>query len=104
MGSDSRRIRHQEGSGYARHRPMAIARPTIRSRRCPRLQDSPGASLGLLLAGLVFGLNSVTQSHDTIWGYALMVVTCLGLGFTFAILIWNRETGWINGGSRLPLE
>ncbi len=44
-------------------------------------------SLGLILAGLVFGLDSVTYSHDTIWGYALMGVTCLGLGFTFAILI-----------------
>ena len=61
-------------------------------------------SLGLILAGLVFGLNSVTSSHETIWGYALMGVTCLGLGFTFAVLIWNRETGWTKGGPRSPLE
>ena len=42
--------------------------------RLPRV-----ASLGLILAGLVFGLNSVTSSHETIWGYSLMGVTCLGL-------------------------
>ena len=36
-------------------------------------------SLGLILAGLVFGLNSVTSSHEAIWGYAVMGVTCLGL-------------------------
>ena len=61
-------------------------------------------NLGLIVAGLVFGLNSVTHGHDTIWGYALMGVTCLGLGFTFAVLIWNRETGWAKGGPRSPLE
>ena len=61
-------------------------------------------SLGLILAGLVFGLNSVTHSHDRSWGYAIMGVTCPELGFTFAILIRDRETGWTKGGPRSPLE
>jgi len=46
-----------------------------------------GVSLGLIRAGMAFGLNSATYGHETIWGYALMGVTCLGLGFTFTILI-----------------
>ena len=67
--------------------------------RLPRV-----VSLGLILAGLVFGLNSVMDSHDTIQGYALMGLTCPGLGFAFAVLIWNRETGWTEGVPRSPLE
>ncbi len=63
-----------------------------------------GFSLGLILAGLVFGLNSVTYGHDTIRGYTILGVTRLGLGFAFAVLIWNRETGWAKGGPRSPLE
>ena len=63
-----------------------------------------GVSLGLILAGLVFGLNSVTYDHDKIRGYALMGVTCLGLGYDLSILIWSRETGWAEGGPRSPLE
>ena len=61
-------------------------------------------SLGLILAGLVFGFNSVTYGQETIWGHAMMDVTCPGLGFAFAVLSWNREAGWTEGGSRSPLE
>jgi hypothetical protein len=61
-------------------------------------------SLGLIPAGLVFGLNSVTHGRDAIWGYALMGVTCPRVGFAFAIPIRDRETGWTKGGPRSPLE
>ncbi len=43
-------------------------------------------SLGLIVAGLVFGLNSVTHGQETLWGYAPMGITCPGLGFAFAVL------------------
>ncbi len=48
--------------------------------------------------------NFATYGHETIRGYALMGVTCPGLGFAFAVLIWNRETGWTKGGPRPPME
>ena len=84
---------------------MTIARPTVRSRRWTSPTRLPRVvSLGLIVAGLAFGLNSVTYGHDTIWGHAIMGVACPGLGFAFAVLIWNRETGWTEGGPRSPLE
>ncbi len=62
-------------------------------------------SVGLIVAGVTFGLNSESSySGRTLWGYALLGVICLLLGAGFSFMIWWRDAPGPKGGPRHPLE
>jgi hypothetical protein len=62
-------------------------------------------SVGLILAGVVFGLQSESRySSRTLWGYALLGMMCLLLGSLFAFMIWWRDSAGPKGGHRHPME
>ncbi len=62
-------------------------------------------SILLIIAGIIFGFNSEPRYPDrTLWGYALMGMTCLLLGTGFSIAIWRRDSEGPKSGHRHPLE
>lgn len=62
-------------------------------------------SLLLIVAGIVFGFNrEPSHTNRTLWGYALMGMTCLLLGTGFSFAIWRRDSEALKGGPRHPLE
>lgn len=61
-------------------------------------------SVGLICAEVVFGLQCEPHySGRTLWGYALLGMTCLLLGSIFASMIWWRDTAGPKVGYRHPL-
>lgn len=62
-------------------------------------------SVGLIFAGVVFGLQSENHySSRTLWGYALLGMMWLLLGSLFAFMIWWRDSSGPKTGYRHPLE
>jgi hypothetical protein len=66
-------------------------------------------SIGLIVAGVIFAAHSTdhnvyTQSYSTNWGNIIFGTICMVLGASFAIAIWHRDTSWVKGGPRHPLE